>query len=315
LLRTVEESDGPIRIDNFHEGLTDPEVAERKRVLLNRLVKLDRDIEVYSDVDPLLYLREHFWEEASTGSVPVDLGGWATVLRAFRKQPGLAPPKEDCIQFLREHRRSLGLTVGPQVVERLDVLAEECGADPHLSDQVGRMVAEDPQFETLSEDQIIEEVRYHARAHYQHLWMTCTDQEKVVLHRLSTDGFASPHGRDVVEQLLRRGLLVMDPVLRPMNDSFRRFVAKLDSPVIAQYEQEASSRTWNRVRVPLLIAFAIVIGFVFVTQPSLAEQTAALVPALAAGLPALINVFSGLFGGGSALQGGGNPGGQGGGGQ
>jgi hypothetical protein len=94
----------------------------------------------------------------------------------------------------------------------------------------------------------------------------------------------------------------MDPHLRPMAESFRRFVAKLDSPVIARYEKEASSRTWSRVRVPLLIAFAIVIGFVFVTQPNVAEQTAALIPALAAGLPALLNVVSGLFGGGSPLQ-------------
>jgi uncharacterized membrane protein len=65
--------------------------------------------------------------------------------------------------------------------------------------------------------------------------------------------------------------------------------------------------------VPLLIAFAIVIGFVFVTQPNLAEQTAALVPALAAGLPALINIVSGFLGGSSSLQVGGKS--QGGGGE
>ena len=175
-------------------------------MLLNRFAELGKDIEVYSDIDPLLYLRQYFREGAAAGSVLIDLGAWATVLRAFRKQPGLAPPKEECIQFLSEHRRALGLEEGPQLAERLDVLAEKCEADPYLCDQVGRIVAGDPQFKTLSNDQIIEEVRYHARAHYQHLWMTCTDQERVVLHRLSTDGFASPHGRDVVEQLLRRGL-------------------------------------------------------------------------------------------------------------
>ena len=302
LLQKVEASDGPIRIENFHEGLGDPEAAEKKRRLLHRLVEFDRDVEVYSDVDPLLYLRQHFRKEATSGSVPIDLNAWATVLRAFHKRPGRALSKEDCIEFLNEHRRASRQNESQEVRERLAFLAEECRGDPHLCRRVGPIVARDPNFETLSEDEIVEEVRYHARAHYQHLWMTCTDEEKVVLHRLSTDGFVSPRGRDLVEQLLRRRLLVMDPHLRPMANSFRRFVAKLDSPVIARYEEEASSRTWNRVRVPLLIAFAIVIGFVFVTQPNLAEQTAALVPALAAGLPALINIVSGFLGGSSSLQ-------------
>ena len=314
-LRKVKASDGPIRIENFQEGLEDPEAAEKKRRLLRRLVELDRDVEVYSDVDPLLYLRQHFREEAATGSVPIDLDGWATVLRDFRKRPGRALSKEDGLECLDEHRRVSGQTEDQEVGERLAFLAEECRGDPHLCRRVGPIVAQDPKFETLSEDEIVEEVRYHARAHYQHLWMTCTDEEKVVLHRLSTDGFVSPHGRDLVEPLLRRGLLVMEPHLRPMAESFRRFVAKLDSPVIARYEEEASSRTWSRVRVPLLIAFAIVIGFVFVTQPNVAEQTAALVPALAAGLPALINIVSGLFGGGSPLRMGAKSGAQGGGGE
>lgn len=91
-----------------------------------------------------------------------------------------------------------------------------------------------------------------------------------------------------------------------MNKSFRRFVAALESPVIAQYEEKASSMAWNRVRVPLLIAFALVIGFVFLTQPGLVKEwIGVLAPALAAGLPALINMLSGLFGGGAGPQGGG----------
>lgn len=65
------------------------------------------------------------------------------------------------------------------------------------------------QLETLTEEQIVEKVKYHAQAQYQHVWMTCTDEEKVILYRLSTDGFVSPDSREIVEQLLRRGLVRM----------------------------------------------------------------------------------------------------------
>lgn len=89
-----------------------------------------------------------------------------------------------------------------------------------------------------------------------------------------------------------------------MNKSSRRFVATIDSPVIARYEKQASTTVWRRVRVPLLIAFVLVIGFVFLTQPALVKGgRGVLAPALAAGLPALINIFSGLCGGGLGSQG------------
>jgi len=110
------------------------------------------------------------------------------------------------------------------------------------------------------------------------------------------DGFVSPSARPVVERLLRRELLVQDPVLRPMNESLRRYVTTLDSPVIDQYEEEISSITWSRVRGPLLLGFVLVVGFVFATQPvAVKEWSAALAPVLAAGLPALINAAASLF--------------------
>lgn len=314
-LSDVDESGTRVVIRNFHDGLHHAEVAGRKWALLKDLVDLEKDVEIHSDVDPLPYLRECFFEdnrkEGATASAPIDLDAWATLLRQFRKESAALKANAESEEALEKLRSALGLSDDQPVPNSIKALARECSVDPYLYHRIGKIgstVLGDRQEPSLSEEQVVEQLKYHARAHYQHLWMTCTDEEKVVLYRLSTDGFVSPHARDIVEQLLRRGLLVMDPELRPMNESFRRFVAALDSPVIARYEEEASSTAWKRVRGPLLIAFALVIGFVFYTQPGrFQEWMNVLAPALAAGLPALINVLSGLFGGqptGAGMQGG-----------
>ena len=300
LIEQAREADSPVQIENFHAGLDEAELVERKRAVLEALLEMDKDVRVYSDVDPMPYLIDRFSEE--DGSVPttINLEAWATVLRPFRTE--FFPP------LVNEAEASDDESVEepPRAV-----VARECRVDPYLNDRVGdvtRAVLATRLGASPPEEQVVEQVKYHARSHYQHLWMTCTDEEKVILHRLSTDGFVSPHSRSVVKQLLRRRLVVMEPELRPMNESFRRFVAGLDSPVIARYEQKASSTAWSRVRVPLLLGFALVLGFVVLTQPDLIKEwMGTFAPALAAGIPALLNVASGVFGGSAGMQGVGAP--------
>jgi hypothetical protein len=217
---------------------------------------------------------------------------------------GAQGPSADCVESLKARRSAAGDGAGgPTDAASLEFLYRECCADAYLrsrAEQIVERVAGHPGFDAFSEAQIAVRVEHHARPHYQHLWMTCTDEEKVVLYRCCVDGVVSPAARPVVEPLLRRGLLVQDPVLRPMNESLRRYVVHLDSPVIEQYEEEMSRMTWSRVRGPLLLAFVLGMGFVFATQPvAVKEWMAALAPVLAAGLPALINVTAGLFQGGT----------------
>ena len=304
VVRAAEEADGRIRVDNFHRALDTAEGVQAKRRLLERLVALDAPVDVYSDIDPLPYLRKQFGEDDSLSTGPVDFHAWATVLRSFEKRVGAQGPSADCVESLKARRSAAGDGAGgPADAESLEFLYRECCADAYLrsrAEQIVERVAGHPGFDAFGEAQIAVQVEHHARPHYQHLWMTCTDEEKVVLYRCCVDGFVSPAARPIVEPLLRRGLLVQDPVLRPMNESLRRYVVHLDSPVIEQYEEEMSRMTWSRVRGPLFLAFVLGMGFVFATQPvAVKEWMAALAPVLAAGLPALINVTAGLFQGGT----------------
>ncbi|MFB6249460.1 MAG: hypothetical protein ABEL97_12915 [Salinibacter sp.] len=298
LVQAAEEAENRVLIEHFHRALDTAEGVQAKRRLLERLLALDMPVDVYSDIDPLPYLRTQFGEDDSLSTGPVDFHAWATVLRSFEKRVGAQGPSADCVESLTA-RRASGGEDGAAVTPAFELLCRECCADAHLRARAGQLVervAGHPEFDAFSEEQIVAKVEHHARPHYQHLWMTCTDEEKVVLYRCCVDGFVSPAARPVAEQLLRRGLLVQDPVLRPMNESLRRYVAYLDSPVVDQYEEEMTRMTWSQVRTPLLLALAMGMGFVFATQPVAAKKwIAALAPVLAAGLPALINLGAGFF--------------------
>lgn len=313
-------------VDHLHNGLDDPEIAQVKLDLLKALADLDQAVELYSEVDPLSILRtakENADAEAPTteetapdtpsepaAESPADappapptdvpLNEWAVALRDYRRHWDL--PQEDPETPPVE---ALHSPVSPNATDRtsqnLECLARECRPDSYLREEIAPFLADTLDLEVLDEEQIIEQVQYQAEAHYQYLWTTCSDQEKVVLYRLSTDGFASPNSFQIVQELLRRGLLVMDPALRPMNESFRTFVATLDSPVIAEYEQQAWNESWRRVQAPLLLGLVAVLAFIFVTQPNLAQEAAAFLPTLAAGLPALLKIVSALFVGQSAM--------------
>lgn len=299
LVRAVEEAEGRIVVKHLHRGLDTADGARAKRRLLEALAARNAPTDVYTDIDPLPYLRKQFGEDNSLVTGPVDLKAWATVLRSFQKRSGGQGSRADCAEALRARWAGAGDGADAPTSRALDVLSRECCADSYLrahADQLVACVAGHPAFDAFSEEQMVAQIEHHARPHYQHLWMTCTDQEKVILYRCCVDGFVSPHARPVVEQLLRRGLLVQDPVLRPMNESLRRYVVHLDSPVIDQYEEEMSRTTWSRVRGPLFLAFALGLAFVFATQPVAAKEwIAALAPVLAAGLPALINATAGLL--------------------
>ena len=282
-----------IVVDNLHDGLDDPECARDKLALLDPLLSLDKAVEVYSDVEPLSLLGPRDRDDASATWPERLLDDWAVLLRNFRRYWDTPGPAAEKASLSSDPDR----TDAP-----LEHLTNECAPDAYLRTEIAPFLADTLELETLSKEQIIEQVRYQAEAHYQHLWRTCTAEEKVVLYRISADGFASPRSQPLVRDLLRRGLLVMDPDLRPMNESFRQFVAALNSPVVAEYDRKSRHKSWSRVQTPLLIGLAAVLAFIFVTQPALAREASTLLPTLAAGLPALLKILSTVFVGHSATS-------------
>ena len=125
--------------------------------------------------------------------------------------------------------------------------------------------------------------------HYQRVWSGSTRAERLVLHHLAEGRFVNMAAGLAFASLLRRGVIVLDPEPRLMNESFAMFVRqaeKLDR--IAEWKKDMPAGAWVRAKLPILLAIAgaalLLVGLVVAGG----QQPAKLLPVLAAGLPALL---------------------------
>ena len=136
-----------------------------------------------------------------------------------------------------------------------------------------------------------------ARAHYRTLWSTLTDQQRLVLIHLARNGFANPNPRNwpIVRDLAKQGFIRRTPALRLMNETFRRFVAQVETEEqVSQWERAAGPSTWSRIRSVVMVASVVIAVFLFQTQRQLLTVIAGGLAA-AAGLAATVSNLLGFF--------------------
>ncbi|HEU5406316.1 MAG TPA: hypothetical protein VFU48_01010, partial [Nitrospira sp.] len=127
-----------------------------------------------------------------------------------------------------------------------------------------------------------------AREYYVQIWEKCTESQRRSLFNLARDGFLHTRNPDIVP-LLESGLIVAELTLRPMNESFRRFVirAGLEERLDEDIAQ-ARTGTWFQVWRPIGLGLVLVMVFLVLTQ----EQYRAITLAFLGVLPALLGAFS-----------------------
>ena len=289
-------------VDQFHSGLWDPEVADKKLELLERLVALDCRVIIHSDVNPLHYFTmvagDHF-----RGATPVlpDLGRWAAVLDKFtrcREVLDKYHEQEALHKRLIEIRKKvLGLTeLDDDMHVAMGRLAQECWPSEHL-ENIAILLASRSELGDLmvyaEEEYLTNQVLDLAEAHYRMLWSISGKDERLILFRLASRGFASWRGRDLVSCLLRRGLIYLDPAPRLMNESFRQFVLGAELPEVFElWTEEEGASPWARLRTPIIIAVIGIFLFLFATQPQLFSQSLAFTTGIAAVIPTIIKLVS-----------------------
>ena len=140
----------------------------------------------------------------------------------------------------------------------------------------------------IMKERIIRKILEAAREYYVQIWEKCTVPQRWSLFNLARDGFL--HARNPnIEPLLKSGLIVGVLILRPMNESFRRFIIttglkeRLDEDIV----QEKAS-TWYRVVRPIGAGLLLVMVFLVLTQ----EEYRTITLAFLGVLPALLGAFS-----------------------
>ena len=143
-------------------------------------------------------------------------------------------------------------------------------------------------------EELISEVGEQAYAYHNAIWASCSEGQRCTLIQLAQDGMISPKNRHL-RRLVKRGLIVLDPSVRLMDESFRRFVKTVsrDQDVEGWRQQDGGS-AWQLLRAPLLLILVGVALFLFITQKDFYDSTISFMSAATAGIAALFRLL-GMF--------------------
>jgi hypothetical protein len=125
-----------------------------------------------------------------------------------------------------------------------------------------------------SGEEQLNQVVDQARSYHQSLWATCSTDERGTLIHLAIDGMINAKNTDL-RQLIKRGLVVRDPTLQLMDESFRRFVISASVNEDIDAYRKGGFSTWEVVKIPLLLLLLSVTLFLFLTQKDIADSTVA----------------------------------------
>jgi hypothetical protein len=128
------------------------------------------------------------------------------------------------------------------------------------------------------------------------IWAQSTKAEKLAMSQLAREGFLNPNNPEVARRLMERGLVYRAPAFEFFDPSFRAFVVRAETPGdILGWEHEAEHEGWGRLERPLMIAVAVVLAFLFLTQEEAFSTFTAVLTAVAGAVPLLLR-FTSLFG-------------------
>jgi hypothetical protein len=176
----------------------------------------------------------------------------------------------------------------------IDVLQDECRPTAQLQ-RIGRQILDEfapGDYSTFTRDKMVAKIALRARTYYHAIWSATTEDEKVVLAQLAHTGLVSPDNRHRVLDLMYRGLIVRDPRLRLMNDSFALFIRQMVSKTqLLEWEGEESASVWSILRWLLPVPLLLFGGFVFITQRDAVSSALGFLLAAASVAPTLVNLF------------------------
>jgi hypothetical protein len=298
-------SDATVVVDNLKIVTDDASFRSEGLKFLEDLVFLQhRKVVAFSEVDPGII------PLASRGSGPVQEGEgkdasgemerWTILMNTFMRTRFTSGSQT--LEFYRRLDEKLaGLADGPGKGQALDTLKrtvkEECGEDPNLQ-RIGLMVLEelaDEQLDGRWSDEFLRVMLEYSRIYYHLAWKICSRDQKRVLIHLARYGYVNAKNRVYVEQLFRVGLLIRNPALQPMNQTFRTFVLDVRRPAdTAMTDGETHGSVWRMLHIPLTILFLGVAALLLATQRDVMDSTTAFLTAGAGLLPALLKLL-GLF--------------------
>jgi hypothetical protein len=273
-LPSIGEQDlDPVVVQGADAWLCDPEHRAKLRIWMAAFAKRDRYVVVTT---------EAIWRLATQGDE--EARRWASALRHWEP---VMYPTADAATFSEE-----ALAAGRQRPRWTLALARECRGTPGLR-AIAQRIAGDPDAAALSWSDVLELLLEAARPHHRADWLSCSDEQRIVLMQLAREGVVNRRSRDVVRDLVHRRLVTLEGGPRIRSENLRRFVLEISTlESLARLEQPAAHGGSAIARRMLLsLAVAIVLICWLMIQSGTASLTGVL-----EGSAAMLAALSGLAG-------------------
>jgi hypothetical protein len=283
----------PIGFLNWESQMGNILRNQQKLQLLRDLLAEGRCLFIQSRADPT-----HFKLDGETDGDSETQ--WEHALRSFARVYPQDDPGDRAV-FLKfvDHREEQALkqvsaasqdghmAAQKAVSGTCQLIREECQATAPLQ-TIGSNIFQRVDLVGATREEILGAISHAASSHYQQLWATCSQGEQYVLYTLARDGFVLS-AQPEVHSLLRRGVLEQVPMLRPMNETFRRWIVAEGrypayAKIWARAEPEQAWKKGRQVTVALLGALGL---FLYTTQQEQVSHIMEFGTALFAGIPIL----------------------------
>jgi hypothetical protein len=257
-------------INHIDYRLDEPQFAAQTVTFIERAVSRGGGtVLIVSDRDPIAVLRDR-------GAATCELDRWTRVLGSCRQEIA-----------------SIGRTVDEPVTNAVEkaVFGEARGI---------------PQLERIATDvlTIVDEpagvkkalalFRSAAAPYYQSLWESCTVDERLALRHLAEDGTVNPQNQAVAQDLVGKGLVVRDPVVRIMNTTFSSFVLHAASATtVGAWEQRGVRIPWVSIEIGMWTVVVILAGGLILTQEQLINAWVGFIPVALPPAQQLIKLVAG----------------------
>lgn len=293
--------DTVIVIDHLEYRMNDYQCNLEKLQLLEELLVYGRTMIVSSMVDPANFCFKAGARDDRTGKTRAEdnqMDRWTAVLKSFVKISieDTGTPEDFLKDMHREQMKILSDARDKRMRKRLTglfhVVNRECQSRIYLQN-IGKEITKQIKFKQLTPQELLQQISDRACTYYHAIWALCSRDEKLALFYLAQDGLLSFTNHDI-RRLMRRGLIVREPGLRLMNESFRRFVLSESHPDQVVAWRKGARSSWDTLKGPLLMGLMGVALFIFITQQDVFNSTVTLLSTFTGMLPVLFKLI-GLF--------------------
>ena len=141
----------------------------------------------------------------------------------------------------------------------------------------------------VTEVAAIDFLRANIIEHYEQSWAASSSSERVLLDAVARGGFVNMRKAVALQSLVRRGLIILDPVPRLMNRSFGLFIRQTERPGrLVERPGGRSKSAWSTASRPLAVVLPVLVLGLTAAAAQAGQELTAIVSLLAAGAPALI---------------------------